>query len=386
MFRLVCSCSTYPLSFIPTIMFRLLALATFTLLASPLSASAWSLPEDHHAYSLFRRTQTSSPTDGVTYPTVGSSAWYNAYPQNLDSAVSMMPKAWVTALNAAVKAGKIPNIPPSTMGSNGVPVYPSGYSPTSSEVCSGTEQCRIPGDIWDAPANHVGCGFDDGPLPPTTKLLAYLKQQKQHATHFFIGLNIINNANEFLATHLTNHDDIAVHTWTHPYMTTLSNMQLVAEFGWTMEVIHNSTGGRLPAYWRPPYGDTDKRVAAIAKELFGLTGILWNHDTNDWSLTTGGTTSSEISQEMTTWLTGPKSPGLIILEHELSDQSVQAFIDNYPKMKANGWTVTSDARLSGHHPYQNSINATEPVTRKDSVLVSSSASKKRSHRRKLEDN
>ncbi|KAF7976266.1 hypothetical protein HWV62_7150 [Athelia sp. TMB] len=328
-------------------MLRLLALATFTLLASPLSASAWSLPEDHHAYSLFRRTQAPSPTDGVKYPVVGSSAWYNAYPQDLASAVSKMPKAWVTALNAAVKAGKIPDIPPSTMGPNGVPVYPSGYSPTSSKVCSGSEQCRIPGDIWEAPANHVGCGFDDGPLPPTTKLLAYLKEQKQHATHFFIGLNIINNANEFLATHQTNHDDIA---------------------------------------WRPPYGDTDKRVFAIAKEIFGLTGILWNHDTNDWSLTTGGTTSSTINKEMTTWLTGPKSPGLIILEHELSDQSVQAFIDNYPKMKGNGWTVISDARLSGHHVYQNSINATEPVTRKDSVIVSSTASKKRNHRRKLEDN
>ena len=30
-------------------------------------------------------------------------------------------------------------------------------------------------------------------------------------------------------------------------MTTLTNQELVAEFGWTMEVIHNSTGGRLPA-------------------------------------------------------------------------------------------------------------------------------------------
>ncbi|KZP33025.1 carbohydrate esterase family 4 protein [Athelia psychrophila] len=363
-------------------MLHLLAVATLTLFASPLAAGAWSLPEDHHAYSLFRRAPASSPTDGVTYPTVGSSAWYNAYPQDLASAVSTMPQAWVTALNAAVAAGKIPSIPPTTMGSNGVPVYPAGYDPTSPTVCSGSEQCRIPSDIWDAPSGTVGCGFDDGPLPPTSKLLKYLKEQKQHATHFFIGLNIINNAKEFLATHLTNQDDIAVHTWTHPYMTTLTNLELVAEFGWTMEVIHNSTGGRLPAFWRPPYGDTDMRVHAIAKVLFGLTGILWNHDTNDWSLTTGGTTSSQISQEMDQWLTGPHSPGLIILEHELSTQSVQAFIDNYPKMKANGWTVVSDARLSGQHAYQNSIDASKPVTRKDSVLVNS---KKRSLRQRLED-
>ncbi|KZP17252.1 carbohydrate esterase family 4 protein [Athelia psychrophila] len=125
--------------------------------------------------------------------------------------------------------------------------------------------------------------------------------------------------------------------------------------------------------------------------------------TNDWSLTIGGTTSSKISKEMDKWLagtfqslgqfiltssltdgflSGPHSPGLIILEHELSTQSVQAFIHNYPKMKANNWTVVSDARLSGQNAYQNSIDASEPVTPEGSVLVSS---KKRSPRRRRED-
>lgn len=61
-------------------------------------------------------------------------------------------------------------------------------------------------------------------------------------------------------------------------MTTLSNLELVAQFGWSMELIHNSTGGRLPKFWRPPYGDTDVRVKAIASEVFGLTTILWNQE------------------------------------------------------------------------------------------------------------
>lgn len=61
-------------------------------------------------------------------------------------------------------------------------------------------------------------------------------------------------------------------------MTTLSNLQLIGEFGWTMEIIHNSTGGRVPKYWRPPYGDADERVIAIAKEVFGLTTVIWNQE------------------------------------------------------------------------------------------------------------
>ena len=72
--------------------------------------------------------------------------------------------------------------------------------------------------------------------------------------------------------------DIAVHTWTHPYMTTLTDSQVLAELGWTMQIIHDSSGGRVPRFWRPPYGDTDARVTAIASAVFGLTTVIWNHE------------------------------------------------------------------------------------------------------------
>ena len=61
-------------------------------------------------------------------------------------------------------------------------------------------------------------------------------------------------------------------------MTSLSNLQVVAELGWTMQLIYKSTGGRLAKYWRPPYGDTDARVTAIASEVFGLTTVIWNQE------------------------------------------------------------------------------------------------------------
>lgn len=61
-------------------------------------------------------------------------------------------------------------------------------------------------------------------------------------------------------------------------MTSLSNADVVAQLGWTLQVIYNSTGGRLARYWRPPYGDTDARVSAIAREVFGLTTVIWNNE------------------------------------------------------------------------------------------------------------
>ena len=82
-----------------------------------------------------------------------------------------MPQAWKDALNAAVQAGKIPNIPlghQTSSGSN--PTYGS-LDPNGPEVCSGTYQCRIPGQIWDAPAGTLGLSFDDGPLPVSSLIL-----------------------------------------------------------------------------------------------------------------------------------------------------------------------------------------------------------------------
>ncbi|KAJ7221447.1 hypothetical protein GGX14DRAFT_558943 [Mycena pura] len=191
----------------------------------------------------------------------------------------------------------------------------------------------------------------------TRGLYAYLAEHNQTATHFMIGSNIIQYPTEFLKA-FGQGDDIAVHTWTHPYMTTLSNEVVVVELGWTVQVIHNSTGGRVPRFWRPPYGDSDMRTHAIAKEVSGLTTVVWNQDTN-WSLSDSppGTTAAKINASMTQWLTGPKSPGLIILEHELSNQSVASFQAAYPMMLSTGWQVTSLAKLMGNgSSYQNSAS------------------------------
>lgn len=72
--------------------------------------------------------------------------------------------------------------------------------------------------------------------------------------------------------------------------------------------------------------------------------------------------------------------GLILLEHELTVQSAQAFIDSYPLIGKNGWNVVSAAQINGT-PYDNAHDATGPVTSAGilqddvtSTLPSSSAS------------
>ena len=76
-----------------------------------------------------------------------------------------------------------------------------------------------------------------------------------------------------------------------------------------------------PKYWRPPYGDADNRIRAIAKEVFGLEVILWNQEyvslapshlfltgfvfsSGDWNLAAAMNVSQQINYNFRQWLTG----------------------------------------------------------------------------------
>lgn len=121
-----------------------------------------------------------------------------------------------------------------------------------------------------------------------------------------------------------------------------------------MQIIHDSTGGRVPRYWRPPYGDADNRVRAIAKQVFGLTTVIWNQDSQDWTQSApGGATLPSIQAAFTRWLNGPRSPGLVVLEHEITEADVTAFINMYPLIAAATggapWKAVSVAQLFDGH-------------------------------------
>ncbi|KAF7352789.1 Carbohydrate esterase family 4 protein [Mycena venus] len=332
--------------------------------------STWYHRSDHPVQELFRRD---AATDGATYAQVllslvcGLSCEHTRFKSNAFK-VARRVKCGRSLLGPYLMSQFPPTFP------NENPTYPSGFDPNGAVVCSATYKCRNPLDVWDAPDNHIGISFDDGPQPASDTLLKFLADNNETATHFMIGVNIIENPNEFL-TAFKMGGDIAVHTWTHPYMTTLSNEDVVAQLGYTTQLIHDSTGGRVPKFWRPPFGDSDNRVRAIAKEVFGLTTVIWNQDTEDWSLTSGGTTAQIINASMTEWITGPKSPGLIILEHELSDQSVASFMSAYPLMKSNNWITASVAQIvDGTSAYQNSASSSAAVTLSDILATNSSNS------------
>ncbi|KAG2013658.1 chitin deacetylase [Coprinopsis cinerea AmutBmut pab1-1] len=380
----------------------------------------WYQDDSHPVHRLFKR----ATDDGIAYPPVGSPEWSAPFPQGVPDP-AFLPQDWVDALNAAVEAGRIPDIPlavserPQTN-----PVYPATVNPTSPEVCSTTYKCRGPEDLWDAPDGVFASSFDDGPYPSSGRLVEFLSANNVKTTHFMIGVHILANPSEFVAAFEAD-NDIAVHTWSHPYMTTLSNLDILGQLGWTMQLIHHSTGGRVPRYWRPPYGDSDNRVRAIAKEVMLLfwesVGVLangscrfsaWKLSSGIWSEravppfplitmltpvtapTTGGcqralsplnrllnvsrvgslvryhTANLVVRFHLERSILGPKSPGLMILQHEVTDASIDVFMNVFPLIAQQGWEFGSLASVVGdRRAYQNAeSSSSDDVFFKDIIV------------------
>lgn len=257
------------------------------------------------------------------------------------------PRAkWIQAYQRAKIAGLIPAIPKSKIV-NYRPVYPTSYQNT---VCNpGYNNCNLTDDVMSAPAGTAGISFDDGPQPPSLGLLDYLKSQSQKATHFLIGSRIISNLRIFQTLDRAE-EHLAVHTFSHPMMTSLTDHQILGEIGWTMQLIHDYSQRHLIArYWRPPYGDVDQRVDAIARHVFGLETIMWRYDPRDWclsdavpkgsacSLGNGPQSSTELDNELDVFIRSAKQNGLLILEHEQSRRAVAGFKLAFPLIKKLHW-------------------------------------------------
>lgn len=116
------------------------------------------------------------------------------------------------------------------------------YCDWAKSGCMGTS-------IGDCPKGMWGLTYDDGPSEVSPTLYDFLKTTNQKATLFMIGANVIKYPQTVKRAFDEGHE-IAIHTWTHDYMTTLSNERIVAELKWTELAIKEITG-RSPRLFRP---------------------------------------------------------------------------------------------------------------------------------------
>ncbi|KAG6820755.1 hypothetical protein H0H93_012019 [Arthromyces matolae] len=228
-------------------------------------------------------------------------------------------------------------------------VYNSGisipdYSPTNPGGCpnntaavADTERCwwtcggcTRSTDVTECPTSMTwGLTYDDGPAYYTSDLLDYLDQNNLKSTFFVVGSRVISFPAILQNEYMTGHQ-IAVHTWSHPSLTTLSNEEIIAELGWSKKVIKDVLGV-TPNMMRPPYGDIDDRVRAISVAM-GLTPVIWTRisptatfDTDDFDIHGGLTTVDHVLQNWENIIGNATTmdSGFIVLEHDLFQQTVQ---------------------------------------------------------------
>ncbi|PPQ66102.1 hypothetical protein CVT26_010903 [Gymnopilus dilepis] len=194
-------------------------------------------------------------------------------------------------------------------------------------TCGG---CTRSTDITQCPtALDWGLTYDDGPSFYTPNLLQFLDQNNLKSTFFVVGSRAISFPATLQEEYMGQHQ-IAVHTWSHPPLTTLSNEEIIAELGWTKKIIKDVTGV-TPNMMRPPYGDIDDRVRAISLAM-GLTPVMWTRisplatfDTDDFDIHGGLTTVQQVLQNWENILgnVSTMSNGFIVLEHDLFEQTVE---------------------------------------------------------------
>jgi peptidoglycan-N-acetylglucosamine deacetylase len=128
---------------------------------------------------------------------------------------------------------------------------------------------------------EVALTFDDGPNPPyTTQVLALLKQYHIHATFFCVGSQVAAYP-DLLRQEVADGHTIGNHSWSHPFLSSLSTTQIKNEITMTSDIIQQVTGKR-PSFFRPPYGSINTRVMAQVNQL-GLTTFIWDDDSLDWA-------------------------------------------------------------------------------------------------------
>ena len=138
------------------------------------------------------------------------------------------------------------------------------------------------------------------------RVVAALRQANAKATLFLSG--------RWAETHLAEvrglaHDplfELGNHSYIHPHMTEVSPERQREELLWTQQILLSLTG-KLPRFFRPPYGEVDAEVAAVAAEA-GLRTVEYDFPSGD--------PDKKITEErLVAWVIAKARPGSIIVMH-----------------------------------------------------------------------
>ncbi len=184
---------------------------------------------------------------------------------------------------------------------------------------------------------EIALTFDDGPSVYTQQMLAVLQHFHAPATFFEIGQQIPPFADGTRAI-VSDGYWAENHTMTHPFLTHLSASEQQTQLTQAAQNLV-AAGAPPPRLFRPPYGDYNSGVVALARRM-DMLSVLWSIDTQDYTLPG----SPRIVQSV---LSAAK-PGSIVLMHDGGGpryETVGALPEIIRGLRARGYTLVSVPRM-----------------------------------------
>ena len=179
-------------------------------------------------------------------------------------------------------------------------------------------------------------GYENG---CTEKILDTLKKHEVKAAFFLVGNYIERNA-DLVRRMVEEGHIVANHTMHHPDMSKISDKESFAKELQALEdLFAETTGKKLPKYYRPPQGVYSAENLKMAKEL-GYKTVFWSLAYVDWNNDAQPTKEQAFSK-----LIPRTHNGAVILLHSTSQTNAQILDELLTTWKNSGYRFDSIDQL-----------------------------------------
>jgi peptidoglycan/xylan/chitin deacetylase (PgdA/CDA1 family) len=196
-------------------------------------------------------------------------------------------------------------------------VIPKEFGPPS------IARVRVPGGTISSLAgtgNLMALTVDDGNSSAVVKeYVAFAERTGMRLTFFVTGNRPSWTDNAAAMAPLIQSGQIQVgnHTWSHPSLIALDDRSVVNELKQNDDFLWNTFGVRGGPYFRPPYGNHDARVDALAASIGYSTPVMWYGTLSD----SGEITRDQLIEFADKWIL----PEHIVIGHANFPAVTQAF-------------------------------------------------------------
>ena len=191
---------------------------------------------------------------------------------------------------------------------------------------------------------QIALTFDDNySVDRSLSTLHALERANVPATLFLIGSAVKANPvinGEIIKGMGLGLFEVGDHTWSHPVLPDLSSAAMAFQIGGGTDAFREATGARTVPLFRPPYGSTNSRVAAVAGSQGFRYLVMWDVDPRDWA---GGSATSIADH-----VVNHAHNGAIVVMHLSAPHTAEAIAGMASRLRDRGYElVTVSTMLKG---------------------------------------